>query len=505
MVNQSWRNMTTKLGNIRRLYAIPTLALLTASAFCPIGSAASVQRQLISGKIDESRTVTLSGNTRPEVKSATDLGAVEDGMPLDHMLLQLKRSPENQAAFDKYVEALTERSSPSYHKWLTAEQIGTRFGLGDADLQKITGWLESHGFKVNTVYPTRTMIDFSGTAGQVREAFQTEIHSIDFKGVQHIANSSDPKIPAALASAIEGVVSLHDFRPRPMHKGLLGGHVDTKGGNMVSSDLKTQYTFTSDGDTYQAVVPADLATIYNLNPLFSAGYSGQGQTIVVIEDTNVYSTANWTTFRSTFGLSTYTSGSFTQVHPGSCTNPGISRGQRQSKLLWMPSGQVPLRPVPPSNWSPARTPPPLFGGLIALENLLNASSTPPAIVSISYGECEAENGATAQRRLQHDLPAGGRKASPYSSPPATRAPPVATPTRPMATHGIGVSGLRRHAVQRGRRRHRFRRYLRRHQQHLLELHQHHHLRFGQVLHSGNSLERLLRRHPARRPSERLQH
>ncbi len=112
MVNQSWRNMTTKLGNIRRLYAIPTLALLTASAFCPIGSAASVQRQLISGKIDESRTVTLSGNTRPEVKSATDLGAVEDGMPLDHMLLQLKRSPENQAAFDKYVELRSPSAVP---------------------------------------------------------------------------------------------------------------------------------------------------------------------------------------------------------------------------------------------------------------------------------------------------------------------------------------------------------------------------------------------------------
>ncbi len=54
------------------------------------------------------------------------------------------------------------------------------------------------------------------------------------------------------------------------------------------------------------VVPGDLATIYNLNPLFSAGISGQGQTIVVIEDTDVYSTADWTTFRSVFGLSSYT-------------------------------------------------------------------------------------------------------------------------------------------------------------------------------------------------------
>ena len=439
MVNQSWRNMTTKLGNIRRLYAIPTLALLTASAFCPIGSAASVQRQLISGKIDESRTVTLSGNTRPEVKSATDLGAVEDSMPLDHMLLQLKRSPENQAAFDKYVEALTERSSPSYHKWLTAEQIGTRYGLGDADLQKITGWLESHGFKVNTVYPTRTMIDFSGTAGQVREAFQTEIHSIDFKGVQHIANSSDPKIPAALASAIEGVVSLHDFRPRPMHKGLLGGHVDTKGGNMVSSDLKTQYTFTSDGDTYQAVVPADLATIYNLNPLFSAGYSGQGQTIVVIEDTNVYSTANWTTFRSTFGLSTYTSGSFTQVHPGSCTNPGTVADNEVEATLdaeWA-SAAAPSAAIELASCKDTST---TFGGLLALENLLSAGS-PPAIVSISYGECEAENGATANAAYNSTYENAAAMGVSVFVSSGDEGAASCDADESIATHGIGVSGF----------------------------------------------------------------
>ena len=35
-----------------------------------------------------------------------------------------------------------------------------------------------------------------------------------------------------------------------------------------------------------------------------------------------------------------------------------------------------------------------FGGLFALQNLLNGSGKPPAIVSISYGECEAALGAT---------------------------------------------------------------------------------------------------------------
>src|SRR4029077_4172383 len=120
---------------------------------------------------------------------------------------------------------------------------------------------------------------------------------------------------AALASVVVGVVSLHDFPPHAMYK---------------LRKSQGQYTFPDGfGGNNYALVPADLATIYNLNPLFSAGYSGQGQTIVVIEDTNVFRTTDWNTFRNKFGLSTYTSGSFTTRHPApvsgpnNCTNPGI--------------------------------------------------------------------------------------------------------------------------------------------------------------------------------------
>ena len=76
------------------------------------------------------------------------------------------------------------------------------------------------------------------------------------------------------------------------------------------------------------MVPADLATIYDFNPLFAKGITGIGQTIAVIEDTDLYTATDWTTFRSTFGLSQYTSGSLTTVHPAppsginNCSDPG---------------------------------------------------------------------------------------------------------------------------------------------------------------------------------------
>jgi subtilase family serine protease len=149
-------------------------------------------------------------------------------------------------------------------------------------------------------------------------------------------------------------------------------------------------------------VPADLATIYNLNPLFSAGFTGRGQTIVLIEDTNLFTNSDWNRFRSTFGLSGYRSGSLTTVHPApssgsnNCANPGVVSPNDAEAILdaeWA-SAAAPNAAIRMASCADTTT---TFGGLIALQNLINASSQPPAIMSISYGQCETVNGAEANQ------------------------------------------------------------------------------------------------------------
>jgi subtilase family serine protease len=112
----------------------------------------------------------------------------------------------------------------------------------------------------------------------VGAAFHTVIHYLDVGGVRHFANMSDPQIPAALAPAVIGIVSLHDFRAQP--ELVLNPNPDYTypGGCPAGSVTSSCY----------AVTPPDLAMIYNINPLFSAGISGQGQTIYLIEDTNLF-------------------------------------------------------------------------------------------------------------------------------------------------------------------------------------------------------------------------
>jgi subtilase family serine protease len=331
----------------------------------------------ITHEVNESRLVGLKGNVRQEATAENDRGRVSDNLQLDHLLLQLKRPAEVEAAAQEFLESLQDPKSPNYHQWLSAAQFGERFGTSQQDLQTITRWLGSHGFTVNSVHPNGMLIDFSGNAGQVREAFHTEIHNLEVGGVRHIANMSEAQIPEALAPVVEGVVSLHDFMPHPL--------------NIPHA----KYTFTSGGYQYQALVPGDLATIYNFNPAYTAGYTGKGQTIVVLEDSDVYSAKDFTTFRSTFGLAAaYPSGSLTQIHPsgsgGFCSDPGANSDDVESEIdVEWASASAPNAAIELASCADTRT---NFGGFVALQNLL-AGSAPPAIVSISYGEAETQNGA----------------------------------------------------------------------------------------------------------------
>ncbi len=299
--------MRRKLGFAS--FSVSFLLILSGFQFV---NAQTLDRQrsrhvLVSQGVDEGQRVTLHGNTRPEARPENDRGAVADDFPMEHMLLQLRRPPRLEKALQQFIEDLHTPGSSNFHRWMTAKEFGATFGPAQEDLDSVIHWLESHEFKVNVVYPSGMVIDFSGTAAQVRDAFQTEVHHLEVKGERHIANISDPRIPAALAPLVSGIVSLHDFKPHSMH------HMRKAG---------TEFSFPDSlGGTNYAVVPADLATIYNLNPLFNAGFSGQGQTIVLIEDTDVFSASDWSTFRSTFGLSAYTSASFTSVHPAPVSGP----------------------------------------------------------------------------------------------------------------------------------------------------------------------------------------
>ena len=248
--------------------------------------------------VDLEQFVTLQGNTHPLARPEYDQGVAPDSLPMERILLVLQRSAEQESALRKLLDEQQIKASPNYHMWLTPEEFGQQFGPADADLQAVTDWLTSQGFQVNRVAAGRTIIEFSGTAGKVRQAFHTEIHKYVVKGEEHWANASDPQIPAGLKPVVAGFASLNNF-PRELMIQRVGAFSRSKATGAVTP----LFTVPTGSGNYYALAPTDFATIYNVLPIWQANPAGDGlgQTIAIVAGSNI-NVQDVQDFRSLFGL-----------------------------------------------------------------------------------------------------------------------------------------------------------------------------------------------------------
>lgn len=250
------------------------------------------------GAIDESWLVVLRGNHHPLAIPASDRGEVPADLPMQRMLLVLSRDPAAESGLQQLLASQQDKSSPAFHSWLTPSQFAENFGVAPQDIQTLTSWLVSHGFRVNRVGASGMTIEFSGTAGQVTEAFHTPIHTYLVDGSPHYANSSDPQIPAALAPVVAGIATLHNS-PKQSAVHVLG--TAHRIGN--TSAWQPDFTFSGPLGTRHFLAPGDFAKIYNAAPLYTAGLDGTGQSIAIVARNNI-NLSDIQIFRIAFGLPT---------------------------------------------------------------------------------------------------------------------------------------------------------------------------------------------------------
>ena len=246
------------------------------------GASVLAQQDRIVTSIDASRRIVLQGDRSFRARLENDGGRLASSERISGITILLKGSASQRAALQSLLEQQRDPTSPNYHRWLTPEEYADRFGLSRNDFQKAIDWLRSQGFSADYKARARNWIGFSGTVGQIQTTFHVEIHRYIAAGETHYANAADPEIPAALAPVVLVIRGLDDFRLKPGVR-----------------NNKPHFT-TSDGT--HAVGPADLATIYDINPLYQAGITGSGQTIAVVGQTNIQM-SDIENFRSTFGLS----------------------------------------------------------------------------------------------------------------------------------------------------------------------------------------------------------
>lgn len=395
---------TTRIFILRSsLFALATLLLAfsgtrvnaqTADAQSSTAQAASAATGVpvikpvarITQAIDEAKLAPVQARVHPLARPEFDRGVVPDSQPMNRMMLVLKRSPEQQAALTELMNEQQTKNSPNYHAWLTPTTFGQQFGIADVDVQTVTNWLAQKGFTGIKVSPSNMFVEFSGTAGNVRNAFHTEIHQFMVKGEMHIANTSVPQIPAALSPVVSGIHSLHTFRKKSfMHFSKALEKAKAK-----AAAEGTNFTFANvcpdppnGNQPCAALAPGDFAKIYNL----PSGLDGTGQTIALVARSNVV-TSDITQFGQAFGLTNLTN--FSQANNVVLTgpDPGLALGDQDEATLdveWSgavaPGAKILL--VPSDNQGSTA-----IDG-VDLSSFFIVQNNLAQIMSQSFGACEA--------------------------------------------------------------------------------------------------------------------
>lgn len=355
-----------------RWVTLPLALVLVGECGASIARGAQA-RNRVADAVDDSVTVTLRGNVRPEVRGATAVGAPEQDLPMQHMILTLKPDQSQEAALAKLIQDQQNPHSSSYRKFLTPEQYGEQFGASSGDIAKVTGWLTDHGFSVEEVPAGRRSIVFSGNAGAVTSAFGTAIRKITSGGEVHYANTDEPRIPAAFSDVVGGLVKLNDFQ----HK------TSIQRVQMLSRSAGVEPQFTSGGSHYLS--PADYATIYDLSPLYASQINGTGESIAIVARSNI-SMSDLELFRSEFALPANNP----TVIIASGRDPGFVEGDGDEATLdvqW--SGAI--APAATVKLVVASSTASADGVDLSAQYIVNNNLAP--VMSVSFGSCEAGMGS----------------------------------------------------------------------------------------------------------------
>src|SRR5215831_6723413 len=166
-------------ADVVRLRALASLAVLGLAVFSftilqPAAHAQTVQPQArVISAPQSDKMVTLRGNVHPFARREHDRGVLPDHQPVTRMHVLLQRSAEQEAALQQLMADQLDSKSPRFHQWLTPQQFGEQFGPVDSDIQAVKDWLAAQGFTGMRVNNGKTLIEFNGTAAQIRSAFRT--------------------------------------------------------------------------------------------------------------------------------------------------------------------------------------------------------------------------------------------------------------------------------------------------------------------------------------------
>ncbi|MFD8394475.1 protease pro-enzyme activation domain-containing protein [Streptomyces sp. NPDC059680] len=219
----------------------------------------------------------IAGDVLPGLKqNATRTGKVAAGKRIS---VAISLIPRGRGALDSFVTKVSDPRSSSYGHYLTKRQFAARFGRTDAEIKQLKDYLRAHGLTVGTVHSGNLLVDASGTAAQLENAFGARLSTWKdtTTGRSFYANDSAPTLPTAIASLVGDVAGLNN-RVQLNHQA-------------------TPHTVNPHNGPGGGYTPAQLKGGYNV----SGTYSGSGQKIALLEFDG-FQQSNITAYDNYYGL-----------------------------------------------------------------------------------------------------------------------------------------------------------------------------------------------------------
>jgi uncharacterized protein (TIGR03437 family) len=325
----------------------------------------------ITRPVEARNTRVVPGNLHRLAQSQFDRGAVNSGMQIHDVTIMFQQSPAQQGELERLLAEQQNPSSPQFHKWLTPDEFGNRFGVSASDQSKVVAWLTSEGLSVDRLGRGRNWIAFSGPAARVSKALHTSVHRFLVNGETHYANISEPSVPEAIAGMVDGVLGLNDFSLKSFAR-------------PVTPDLNL--------GTSHFLAPEDFSTIYNIRPLYQAGFDGTGQGIAVVGDSDV-SLSDIRAFRTRYNLPA----NDPRLIPYSSIDPGFNGDQIEANLDLEWAGAI----------APKATISYVYGPSVLNAIVAAVSLNVAPVLSISYGGCEVGFASSSLRSIAQQANAQG--------------------------------------------------------------------------------------------------
>jgi subtilase family serine protease len=297
-----------------------------------------------------SASSVIAHNTPSYVSTAKNLGAAD---PAQTMEVSIWLNLHNRSQFDALAQSLYDRTSPNYRHWLSRQDRAKRFMPTAAEAKKVQKFFEANNLKVVRVGPDNLFVRARGAAGDVEKAFHVQLNNYNVLGKTLRANDRDPSVDSAVAGLVASVAGLDNGQYE--HPALQRPTIGVKGSAAAIPGVNPQDSlfsnvcfpgtetdvFSNNGDgsfpvaTYKgnylflqnltsngcAYTPPMVQTAYNLNGLYTEGYTGQGQTIGIIDwcgSLTIQDDAN--AFSAYFGLPALDSSNFAITYIPTASN-----------------------------------------------------------------------------------------------------------------------------------------------------------------------------------------